>query len=1469
MTKRATSLLFTLLVFIFNTTMVWGVPLTSKTTFDPQSDVTSSTYMLDEIEIEPPFIRAIRTSYTYTTSLPDNNNSARFNKYQVTSEGAKFGYGATNNDTQKNTFMTVDYENLQTNKQYKLTVTMRLVGDADMEVNVTKNWSNLAHSGCGQPGNNNERVKITSGNCDATFTFTFQPTSPMGSFSFGWNYADKSNLKYVLVKSVSISGDVEKQVLSSKGFEVCAGETTRLTAVGLTAPVTWEECNQGETTWTTIEEETGTTMDVVVTKAKHYRAKKGSDILYTQKTTSSGTVENIAIRPVICCAKAGDLIPIFTESFDLENDNIIKLMSANRAKFQDDVEDDITDYSYASGTFPPDSYAILKVPSQGGHWTSSHITGGNTQRPVEDGGMGQNPAKDGFFLADCGRDPKVIFTYTIDGNALCSNTVYDFSAFICNVDNTSGQAPVNATLSVVGIGNNGTNTFFEIPTGDLDPGSNWQPFGRSFNSGDYTKFIVTIKNNYEGTQTTVIGNDIGVDDITFSACRPEIQIYSNNAYQPVVTVCGQGNNVPVLLEALAVYDLTEFFSTPYYHFQFKNPVGQWESAGPTDLRDNITISVDPSRYSDGMEYRVWVGATEQAVNTSVQTGVPGTGCDALTAVSDPITITYHCNCTASPAPTAQNYNDCPSTTKLDLNTLITNPGTGTYYWYTSATGGTPMSATEIQNINVSSPTSSAMNFYVSYDQDGAGEEYCEGERTHVTVSVKTVFPVNNRVIPQDLCRSWLPVEDFIYYSESPLDPSTRMHWYVIDQDGNILQDAGETVAVLSGTPIDEVPEEAKAYFTIPRDTESQFRVRVTGRSDSRCPQTADLDFYNIYDDTNFSLSGTTEVCAAAPEVTLNLTSMSGTGDLVIKKGNTVLKTETNFSGKSYTFTDDTPHGNVDEVTYTVTFGDPDFCGTEEQHTVTIGSTLDVTLTSNTPDNSNVVCDGTKVTITSNRPNTETHTWYKNGELVENVTGNVYADPDGLVDQTIYSVEVQGLCSGTGEITINVDKKPEVALNITRYNICHGDSSTVQIDYSNPSVIIPDGSTFEWKATYSNGTSAPDAYTDFETTSASGLKEHVFERAGKYTFQLEVTNGVCETVKSEKITDYIVAGEPQFSVSASETTICQNDATVLMITMASDLAQNATEKWTLNGADVLGTTTESAQGSNTIYSMEVVPTQAGSLTYKAEVTAICTASKTIDIFVEEGIEASIEQDPEMCKGGDPVHLAVDASGNYKYTWTPNNGLSSNTEKEADASPSETTTYTIIVESEARTCSAKLTTTVHVYPLPEIVSIEETGVRQITAVADNDTEWPTFRVDDIDNVYENSPVVISNVPIGYHRLYITNEYGCENSQVFEVSPIPVVPKKFFTPNDEGDPENNYWTIDGLDAYTSWIVEIYDRYGRRLYEHRTGSFSKEGNSGSEKFKWDGTYNNHQMPSDDYWYLITVEEIRKQYSGHFTLKR
>ncbi|MBR5696745.1 MAG: T9SS type B sorting domain-containing protein, partial [Paludibacteraceae bacterium] len=42
-----------------------------------------------------------------------------------------------------------------------------------------------------------------------------------------------------------------------------------------------------------------------------------------------------------------------------------------------------------------------------------------------------------------------------------------------------------------------------------------------------------------------------------------------------------------------------------------------------------------------------------------------------------------------------------------------------------------------------------------------------------------------------------------------------------------------------------------------------------------------------------------------------------------------------------------------------------------------------------------------------------------------------------------------------------------------------------------------------------------------------------------------------------------------------------------------------------------------------------------------------------------------------------------------------------------------------------------------------------------------------------------------------------------------------------------------------------------------------------GAKEDGWDGTYNGHAMPSTDYWYVIDVEEIDRQFMGHFTLIR
>lgn len=1453
MTKRAISLLFLSVLFFFAST-AWSatVNLTSTIKFEPKEDVTETYFTIDETATSSPFITGITTKYGFTSSSVNGQKG----KYHIKDGEAEFGYySPTNNDKDglDLNLLTFTFDNLVIGKTYTFTLKGKFSGNDIQLKRGFSGFANVSSAGPQWPQFNNS---ITTN----TWTFTANSTQGSATFSYNPSHAGKGSKTFTFTEA-SLAGPCEEMVSSSLGYEVCAGDITTLSAIGqnVTAPVVWESSEDG-ITWTTIPDETAIDIQVLVTDRMFYRAKKGTKILYTPLVPGSST-QHQAIKPVICCAKAGDLTPIFTESFDIVSNSTTLDVSGNRAEFKNS---NITTYTYSSGTIDNDEYAIVKIPSQGGYWSDSHISGGHTQ----------NGTKDGFYLANCGKDPKIIFTYTIQDDALCTNTVYDFSAWICNVDNISGQAPVNATLAVVGVKDNGTqHEFFNIPTGDLGPGSDWGQYGRSFNSEDYTKFIVTIRNNYQGTATNVLGNDIGVDDIVFSACRPEIQIYSDNAYKPIVTVCGQGSNVKVLLEASAVYDLTEFFDTPYYFFQTStSETGPWSPVAAAASTDpSITIDVDPTQYQNGLYYRVWVGATKEAVEASATSGQPGTGCRALTAVSDPIKITYECECTASPAPTTENWNKCPQTDKLDLNTLITNRSTtGTYTWYTSNAENAPaLSATEVQNIDVSqyNQTNPTRTYYVSYDQDGTSDTYCESERTPVKVTLYgQAAGLKAETIANPFatyCRNDLPKQAGLAITTqdqfgNPMpDPTMVYTWSVIDDDGNEVTALGTT------------GDEEFIMFSVPADSPTNFRMRVISSSPTLCPKTDEFVYAVIHENTNFTLSAPTDVCLAAPAVTLTLTNMEGTGDLVIKKGTTTLKTETNFSGTEYTYTDNGPHGDVDAVTYTVTFGDPNNCGKTATATVNIGSSMDVPLTSNATNNT--VCEGTKVTITANRPvnnsSSETYKWYKNGTEITGVTGPVFSDPDALTDNTTYKAEVtNGACDGEGTITITVDKKTHVILTITRDNICHGDTSTVQIDYSKADVVIPAGSTFKWNATYSNGVNAPSEYDDFNTTSPTGLKQHVFEAAGNYGFTLTAYNGTCEHESAP--VDFWVAGAPQFSVSATESTICQDNPTTLLITMPSDKAAEVTsKKWTLNGAEVTGNTSESVEGTNTIFGTEISPTLTGKLTYQAEVVALCSATKTVEITVEEGIIASI-QDFEICEGED-VKLELDANGDYTYKWSPNNGLSDNTIQQPTASPIEDITYSVFIETKLKTCSATKETKVTVHPKPVIVSIEETDVRQITAVADDQTQWPTFRVDDIDNTYENSPVVISGIPIGYHRLYITNEWGCENSDTFEISPIPVIPKKFFSPNGEGDPETEYWTVEGLDAYTSWIVEIFDRYGRRVYEYRTGSFSETGNDPTTWLGWDGNYNGHQMPSDDYWYLITVEEIREQYSGHFILKR
>ncbi|XTB52516.1 T9SS type B sorting domain-containing protein [Fusobacterium nucleatum] len=106
-------------------------------------------------------------------------------------------------------------------------------------------------------------------------------------------------------------------------------------------------------------------------------------------------------------------------------------------------------------------------------------------------------------------------------------------------------------------------------------------------------------------------------------------------------------------------------------------------------------------------------------------------------------------------------------------------------------------------------------------------------------------------------------------------------------------------------------------------------------------------------------------------------------------------------------------------------------------------------------------------------------------------------------------------------------------------------------------------------------------------------------------------------------------------------------------------------------------------------------------------------------------------------------------------------------------------------------------------------------------------------------------------------VEDSKGCTAEEVFYVEYYDIEIPRFFTPT--GDGENDTWAPRNTQQYPNIQTLIFDRYGRLLKELSQGQ------------SWDGTYNGKEMPTGDYWYIITLGEQSdgREFKGHFTLYR
>ena len=113
------------------------------------------------------------------------------------------------------------------------------------------------------------------------------------------------------------------------------------------------------------------------------------------------------------------------------------------------------------------------------------------------------------------------------------------------------------------------------------------------------------------------------------------------------------------------------------------------------------------------------------------------------------------------------------------------------------------------------------------------------------------------------------------------------------------------------------------------------------------------------------------------------------------------------------------------------------------------------------------------------------------------------------------------------------------------------------------------------------------------------------------------------------------------------------------------------------------------------------------------------------------------------------------------------------------------------------------------------------------------------------------VFHSVDNGSYTIYVKSS-DCD--PIVAVEYFHFFIQKFITPNGDGD--NDFFALNVSQYFTTSEVYIFNRYGELLYS-----------AINRNVYWDGTFNNKDLPTSDYWYRIILDG--KEFVGHFSLKR
>ena len=186
------------------------------------------------------------------------------------------------------------------------------------------------------------------------------------------------------------------------------------------------------------------------------------------------------------------------------------------------------------------------------------------------------------------------------------------------------------------------------------------------------------------------------------------------------------------------------------------------------------------------------------------------------------------------------------------------------------------------------------------------------------------------------------------------------------------------------------------------------------------------------------------------------------------------------------------------------------------------------------------------------------------------------------------------------------------------------------------------------------------------------------------------------------------------------------------------------------------------------------------------------------------------------------------------------------------------YIVEVTNIATNCSKIRTvevipSSVAVIESIDILDARDNNIVTINAIGLGDYEYAIEINGTLSSYQDNA--TFTNVPPGFHRVYVRDKNGCVPVTIQEISVVGF--PKYFTPNGDGFHET--WNVKGISAEVmpSSLIFIFDRYGKLLKQLKAGDPG-----------WDGNYAGKMMPSGEYWFRVTLDDGRT-ITGSFSLIR